>query len=821
MGKDCLEILKGMAGKPLHKKLIDLGAKEGDINLFKEAAKKLQSQNLDQLNNIYADNKIEGYKRIEATANNVNDVKPKGLNENLKSKGFESKNNGVYEKDGVRFTIENDKVYEVNNGEPLKYNANNTEKSIVIDNIENIGAKSGVASKLLDEIIQAANEEGKELQLFPRPPKGGKLNKQQLTDWYKRKGFEVREDGIMVKKPTTDQSTQASPQKVKLSDLPERAFAVGMGKDEADAMREELGKNGFTQPIIIDKESGNVLDGQHRLMIADEMGIKEVPAIYMDNPSKTELNAKIKELEEKYKPQPTQASASTVSGKGVSDVAKVLNIPTEEANVLSMLHESKLLTSDEKRILYKQYKNGVMSENDISKYTNIDVADLQNGNMKWAQVILDKTKGKKIEAEDIDFEEVPTQEVKAEGGDKTYITDRNDEPLVVYHGAKGGKEIENFDLEEGEKNRKEWTKELGIHFGSAENERALSNTGGKPPSAYRLKFTRELRLEDEADRYFPLTRMTVADFVKLLPEDVQRHIDKSTFKKGDYNEEIRNALLKEGYDVLQYKNYLEDNGEYNYIALDTKNIEKVKAEQPTVLEGEGVKEVPKQQKVNDLVDRVNTFNKMAKNAKGRNEEINSIRIAANELGLKFDDRGGRLLNENNKPVQKRNTDAPAKLAEGFDENTYSPETREHINTIKGNVGSLVGLEITSNADGRSLSKSQRESAVKSIIDGKPTNGAKAIYDFIEKAVQDGGVEMIDKTTGRMEMIPISEYFKAFKEEPKPLTDEEINNLNWELTEDSFKTEEYGQENIFGEAEQTTQRTTATDTGKLISTEKTT
>jgi hypothetical protein len=99
-------------------------------------------------------------------------------------------------------------------------------------------------------------------------------------------------------------------------------------------------------------------------------------------------------------------------GGDIVKIENILNIPTEEANVLSMLYESKLLTPAEKKILYKQYKNGVMSEKDVSKYTNIDVADLQNGNTKWAQVISDKTKGRKIEADDIDFEEVkPKQEI--------------------------------------------------------------------------------------------------------------------------------------------------------------------------------------------------------------------------------------------------------------------------------------------------------------------------------------------------------------------------------------------------------------------------
>lgn len=88
------------------------------------------------------------------------------------------------------------------------------------------------------------------------------------------------------------------------------------------------------------------------------------------------------------------------------NVGEVVQPQQEELNVLTMLHDSKLLSPIEKKTLYRQYKNGVMSENEISKYTNIHVEDLQSGNMKWAQVILDKNKGKEINAEDIDFEEI-------------------------------------------------------------------------------------------------------------------------------------------------------------------------------------------------------------------------------------------------------------------------------------------------------------------------------------------------------------------------------------------------------------------------------
>jgi hypothetical protein len=89
---------------------------------------------------------------------------------------------------------------------------------------------------------------------------------------------------------------------VKLTDLPDRAFAVGMTVEKFEDLKSKIQKEGFTQPIIIDKESGNVLDGQSRLLAAQDLGIKDVPSIYMDNPTKSDLNEKIKELEKQYIP---------------------------------------------------------------------------------------------------------------------------------------------------------------------------------------------------------------------------------------------------------------------------------------------------------------------------------------------------------------------------------------------------------------------------------------------------------------------------------------------------------------------------------------
>lgn len=230
-----------------------------------------------------------------------------------------------------------------------------------------------------------------------------------------------------------------------------------------------------------------------------------------------------------------------------------------------------------------------------------------------------------------------------------------------------------------------------------------------------------------------------------------------------------------------------------------------KAEQPK-------KENTKQLKVNDLIDRIASFNKSAKNKKGRSEELNTIRLKANELGLQFDydarSGTGVLRNENGNLVQKRNNDTASKAAQNFDVNNYSDETKSYVELSTNEPDALVGLPIVGN-DGRTLSATQIRAALKSIKDGKPNNGAKAIYDYVENAVKEGEIEVQDKTTGQAAKVPVNEYFEVFETPAKELTDDEIDQLNWELSEESFNlnNELDEQESVYTEAKPTPTSTT--------------
>jgi hypothetical protein len=118
--------------------------------------------------------------------------------------GFEIKLDGRMVKNGVEVILLTNKVYEVNNGTPLIFNAFENENVDIIELIsisDNNKLSKGFASEVLDDIIKSSSKFNRILQLYPQPMKDSSLNKKQLTDWYLRKGFTMRDDGIMVKNP--------------------------------------------------------------------------------------------------------------------------------------------------------------------------------------------------------------------------------------------------------------------------------------------------------------------------------------------------------------------------------------------------------------------------------------------------------------------------------------------------------------------------------------------------------------------------------------------------------------------------------------------
>lgn len=114
---------------------------------------------------------------------------------------------------------------------------------------------------------------------------------------------------------------------------------------------------------------------------------------------------------------------STEIEKSSENVKNILGVSSEDADALSIIYNADL-TSIEKKILYRQYNNGVMNLNDVKNHAGvIDYNKLNSEDIgKWARAALEKNKSKngEISAEDIDFEDIPKQTpstVKSEGLD--------------------------------------------------------------------------------------------------------------------------------------------------------------------------------------------------------------------------------------------------------------------------------------------------------------------------------------------------------------------------------------------------------------------
>ncbi|MFT4154718.1 hypothetical protein [Parafilimonas sp.] len=166
--------------------------------------------------------------------------------------------------------------------------------------------------------------------------------------------------------------------------------------------------------------------------------------------------------------------------------------------------------------------------------------------------------------------------------------------------------------------------------------------------------------------------------------------------------------------------------------------------------------IDKQEKINSLLDRITAHNGKARNYKGRAQEVNEIKLAANELGLKYDDSYGKLFNESGNPVQKKSTVTNRTEAE-FDTDAYSDKTHDTVSRLTDEPDLASGLTIVGE-DGKNMSQQQKEAALNDIKEGKQTKGAKAIYDAMEGMVNDDMVHWRNPETGERQGIKFDDYF---------------------------------------------------------------
>lgn len=199
-------------------------------------------------------------------------------------------------------------------------------------------------------------------------------------------------------------------------------------------------------------------------------------------------------------------------------------------------------------------------------------------------------------------------------------------------------------------------------------------------------------------------------------------------------------------------------------------------------------EKTRQEKINDLVDRIHILDKQPKNAKGRINEINEIKLQANELGLTYDDkRVAGLFNKNGNKVRKKTGGNNAIIED------YVPLSKRDENT-KGFVGTIVeaanrdGVDSSDyfptvkDADGRRMTKSQIKKAISDVQNDKPTAGAQALLDAVDDFHKRGDVDVSTPTVPQTGAITPEEYLANFKE---PISKEGIQEIQDKVGEKQF------------------------------------
>ena len=349
------EVLKSMVDENISKpsdldiknekenKLLEIN---GEIALLNKEDR-LYNENLEKLNkrkeevNSYYDNLAKESKKVDEVVSDDGTPVPMEEKKTLESELRDALSYDYYESklnSEDKWERENATKYLAN---PKKYFESKIEdaKDVLSNNPDNESSKN-----VLDNFTD-------KLRLF-----------NEITNKYKQstakepviKGEAIPSEVKVTEevKPTEEVKT------VKLDELPDRAFAVGMTVEKFEDLKSKIQKEGFTQPIIIDKESGNVLDGQSRLLVAEDLGIKDVPYIFMNNPTKADLNQKIKELEKKYIP---------IQEVKPTEVKTVEQLRAEEQAEL----DSRIPNAEKYRVDGKVDRNKLTNEADKKAYDEV------------------------------------------------------------------------------------------------------------------------------------------------------------------------------------------------------------------------------------------------------------------------------------------------------------------------------------------------------------------------------------------------------------------------------------------------------------------
>lgn len=265
----------------------------------------------------------------------------------------------------------------------------------------------------LNEVKSFADTRSKISDFVPEEKAASVTGLTEKTDNLKNDIVDLEEKKKNVPQPIADQIDNQINDKNKeiefynnqIKNVIESKGDTGINQEIDDLTGQKIGEKRIT--------SNDIKDFANRISSGEKMESPEDLQFYDNNKKAIEEELKSKQAEE-IKPteevKPTEVNLLQQASENVQDI---LGLPKEKADVLSLIYNSDN-TDVEKKMLYRQYERGVMNLEDIKKRTTLDTEKLASGDIdKWAKAILENQKGNKskIDAENIDFEELP-KEVK-------------------------------------------------------------------------------------------------------------------------------------------------------------------------------------------------------------------------------------------------------------------------------------------------------------------------------------------------------------------------------------------------------------------------
>ena len=168
-------------------------------------------------------------------------------------------------------------------------------------------------------------------------------------------------------------------------------------QEQVNSLLEDIKENGIKKPIELIKNSkGEIIinDGNHRLAIAKELGLKEVPVIYLDEDIKS-----IKDIE-KYNKELYNEASDTIKGEYNNDTngtSKRLDSYIQRSgnigrnnNTDNIGHENARTTRENDTIYNKEQRDNNRPSSDSTRVENSEWEKVDNKNSIKGSFLIDK-----------------------------------------------------------------------------------------------------------------------------------------------------------------------------------------------------------------------------------------------------------------------------------------------------------------------------------------------------------------------------------------------------------------------------------------------